>query len=638
MKRPGLGKLVGVGLAAVILVAVSAMPAAGSSGGSGGCSVGAKTISFGSRTTYTIGPTSSYSQVICLQGNTGGSTPLFDVKAVRTSGSSDFFLCLNGIPDASNPSNTSYARSSHFPKSGTQRAGMLLPRYREYEVDIGASGAVVAGCGFNPLASPATFSITISYVKSSNGGFSHGFAFTNLQLPAANPSVSQPGSGEPSIAVDRLHGNRTYISGPVGVPSALGCAFNGTTQGCNGVNFWWSTNAGSSFTFCNASDPNGGGDSHVAVDSTGSIYSADLAATDVDTQKLASTASGPQLPGSGADCGFTNTSPTAAASDRQWLATYLADPSLGTSAAKVYLSYHDLTVENVWECESADGGVTYGACVSMITDPTVSADAQGNTINGNQVFDSSGTIYSIFGTSTAPDNAATGGTGPIHNLYVAKSSDGINFTDYPVVITQTPGTASANIDQSQSLGNIFPVIATDGTNLYAVWSQMAAGGGPATVMFSSSTNRGVTWSKPVAVSSGLKSSVLPWIAAGSPGKVDIIWVGSANASSPMDVTGNWSIYMAQSLNATSSTPTLTQTLVSTQPVRLGWVCTNGILCTEAGDDGRILLDFISVAIDSNGMANIAYGDAGPDSEGYNAISGAFPYTHYAKQTQGTSVS
>ena len=119
------------------------------------------------------------------------------------------------------------------------------------------------------------------------------------------------------------------------------------------------------------------------------------------------------------------------------------------------------------------------------------------------------------------------------------------------------------------------------------------------------------------MSSGLKSNVLPWIAAGWPGKVDTVWVGSANASSPMDVTGSWSVYMAQSLNATSATPTFAQTLVSTQPMRLGWVCTQGILCTEAGDDGRILLDFISVAVDSNGMANIAYGDAGPDSEGYN---------------------
>ncbi len=95
--------------------------------------------------------------------------------------------------------------------------------------------------------------------------------------------------------------------------------------------------------------------------------------------------------------------------------------------------------------------------------------------------------------------------------------------------------------------------------------------------------------------------------------------------------------MAQSLNATSATPTFAQTLVSTQPMRLGWVCTQGILCTEAGDDGRILLDFISVAVDSNGMAYIAYGNAGPDSEGYNAVSGAFPYTYYAKQTQGSSV-
>jgi hypothetical protein len=265
----------------------------------------------------------------------------------------------------------------------------------------------------------------------------------------------------------------------------------------------------------------------------------------------------------------------------------------------------------------------------MITNPAVAADAQGNTVNGNQVFDSTGTIYSIFGTSTAAENVATGGSGPIHKLYIAKSSDGITFTDFPVAIAPS----------GQTLANIFPVIAVDGSdNLYAVWSQMVASGGPAAIRFSRSTDRGVTWSTPVQVSSTtLKSSVLPWIAAGSAGKIDIVWVGSTNAASPQDVTGNWNVYMAQSLNATAATPTFVQTQVSTQPIRLGWVCTQGILCTEAADDGRILLDFISVAVDGNGMANIAYGNAGPDTEGFNVVSGAFPFTDYAKQTAGSSI-
>lgn len=212
---------------------------------------------------------------------------LLDVKAVRPSGTADFFLCLNGIADPSNPSNTTYDRSSHLPNSATQRVGELLPTRTEYELNIGTSGPPTSGCGFNPLATQASFVITLTYGPSAPGSFSGGFAFRNQQLPVANPSVSQPGSGEPSTAVDRLHGNRVYISAPVGVPSALGCVFiKPGTECCNGINFWWSTNAGSTFKFCNASDPNGGGDSHVALDTTGSIYSADLAATNVDTQKL----------------------------------------------------------------------------------------------------------------------------------------------------------------------------------------------------------------------------------------------------------------------------------------------------------------------------------------------------------------
>lgn len=588
-------------------------------------------------------------QYVCPIGSSSG-TDVLDIRAAR-SGSSDFFLCLSGIPDTSDLSSTTYGRTSNAAGSKVQRTAIAEPGDPEYEVDEIALApgvgtlASASGCGGSSIASsllgaPQAYSLTISYTTVAARAASHGFAFSTRHLPIANPSQSPPGSGEPTIVVDRLHGNRVYVSGPVGVPSGLGCAlstlveFQPESEGCNGVNFWFSTNGGSSFKFCNASLPNGGGDSHVAVDRTGSIYSADLAASNVDVQKLSSTASGPSTPTAGANCGFANAVPAAPDADRQWLAVF--DPTKDTSAAKVFLGYHTLAPDDLpYECSSLDGGMVWiSPCSPMITPAAGLAftDAFGNTINGNQVIDSQGRIFSIFGTSTAPDNATAGGTGAIHNLYVAASSDGVDFTVHPIFLSTPPGTSG-----TQSLEQIFPVIAVDrADNLYAVWSQGKAGAAGGTKVFlSSSIDHGQHWSRPVQVNgTGLGSNVLPWVVAGSDGRVDVVWVGSKDANAN-DPRADWFVYMAQSTNAHTAAPTFQQTVVSPYAVRRGDVCFAGLNCTFNGDDGRILLDFISVDIDSRCMARIAYGDAGPDTE--KVGDGFDPYTDYAAQTAGSSL-
>lgn len=604
-------------------------------------------VPIGHTVTTTVAAASLATQYVCPLGTSGG-VDVLDIRA-STAGGQDFVLCVSGIANTSNLVATTYGRTSHATGSTVQRVAFSSPGDPEYEVDEAtllptASSFLFAagpGCTLQSipaqiLGSPQSYTLTVSYTPSSPRSASNGFAFATTHLPRANPSPSTPGGGEPSIAVDRLHQDRVYVSTPVGVPAGAACALdisNPTVppSGCNGVNFWFSTNGGQSFAFCNASRPNGGGDSHVAVDTTGSIYSADLAASNVDVQKLPSTPSGPATPQPGADCGFTDVTPTAPQADRQWLATYLPDPSQGTSAARVYLSYHTLSDDLPWECTSIQGGTVFLPCTPMVTSGPAFTDGLGNTINGNQVFDSHGVIYSIFGTSTVPDNAANKGSGPIHNLYVAISPDGINFQVVPVIQTTPPGTPG-----TQSLAQNFPVIAVDRSdNLYVVWSQGAASGGPTTIFLSSSTDHGLHWSAPVQVNSAdLGSNVLPWVVAGSDGRVDVVWVGSTarNASDP---TATWYQYMAQSLNAHDAHPLFSQTVVSPQPIRYGDYCSLGLNCVFGGDDGRILLDFTSVDIDSHCMANIAYADAGPDTETVGF--GFDPYTDYAKQVAGPSL-
>ncbi|MEA2647197.1 MAG: hypothetical protein QOE92_2280 [Chloroflexota bacterium] len=577
--------------------------------------------------------------VVCPVG--AATHPALEFTATSTDSTPhDFLLCTAGIPDTSAEGTTTVGRSGHVTGSPVQRVGFHDLKYPEYKVQAFAAGpGTQVGCIAGPGGQGGAYSLTIRYFDAPETPAGNGFSFATKHLPQSNPSPSQPGGGEPSIAVDRLHGDRVYISTPVGVPSVANCLFPPANTGCQGTNFWFSLDGGDTFTFCNASFQNGGGDSTLAVDTTGSVYMADLAASDVPTGKLAS--SGPNAPPAPArnddgSCNVPNTNPTGALSDRQWVAAYLPDPSQGTAAAKVVLSYNSLATSEPFECLGISGGAAWSpACSPIITDASITADGATNAVNGNQVFDSTGTVYSVFSTASLEDQG-TSATPPIHNIYIGRSPDGISFTNRAVYLPQ-PASAV-------NIYRLFPVIAVDkADNLYVVWPETVIATGLTSVKFSMSTDHGDTWSPPVVVNSpdaangmDLKSNVLPWVVGGDKGKVDVAWVAS-DAPNLDDPTHDWYVYMAQATDADSGTPTFIQGRVSPTPVRYAALCFRGTLCLTDGDDGRILLDFMTIDLDSHGMANISYANAGPDTEGFTTVSGVQPFTDFAKQLTGPSI-
>ncbi|MCA1813654.1 MAG: hypothetical protein LC624_06855 [Halobacteriales archaeon] len=206
-----------------------------------------------------------------------------------------------------------------------------------------------------------------------------------------------------------------------------------------------------------------------------------------------------------------------------------------------------------------------------------------------------------------------------------------------VVVTQAGGL----IGGSKVLSSDHLVASTGGTNLdsfsaaavddagnaYVVWSEQASVAGHIVTksMMASSTDHGATWSAGHQVNSAPATSVYPWIVAGKDGSVGIVYYGSAQATTPGSVTGDWFVYYTYSANAHDANPAFTETVAVPHKVRTGAICTGGTGC---GGGSRAFLDFFGVTQFPDGRAAIAY----DDSEALP--SSAYPYVHFIQQVDG----
>jgi hypothetical protein len=242
--------------------------------------------------------------------------------------------------------------------------------------------------------------------------------------------------------------------------------------------------------------------------------------------------------------------------------------------------------------------------------------------------------------------------GALHDYYLARSTNGTTYSTQTVFVADTSGGKAPN------LSNIFGNLYSDSAgNYYAVWvgtlDDNTVVSNPANryhIYLTTSTNKGATWSAPIVVDTlgngdGLGTHTLVHFAVTSPGNIDVVYYGTPNVGEPngvcgstgmthacvdtgttspgpdgMDfeptsgatdgmntggpVPGNWKVYMAQSTNALTATPSFTYSLIDPNYRHFGTICTNGIVCGGASD--RHLLDFISVAVDCTGAAHVTY--------------------------------
>jgi hypothetical protein len=238
------------------------------------------------------------------------------------------------------------------------------------------------------------------------------------------------------------------------------------------------------------------------------------------------------------------------------------------------------------------------------TEPTLAADTYPNTYQGNMAVDPTNhnRLVLVWAISNLQDNAATCPPTPSAPLQcpfglptalvVGVSNDGgVTWTNKKV-IDGGPGSI---------VGNLQPRVSIDkaGNAYVAVAGHIPGPDGKQQngLFYVSSSDHGVTWSKPIKVGAGTGATVFPTVAAGAPGVVDFSWLESTAASGD-DTSGVWSVKFAQVRSANTAAPAVTE--LTGPVVRHGAVCVLGIGCSK----NRDLLDFMGLALDSFGYAHM----------------------------------
>jgi hypothetical protein len=294
--------------------------------------------------------------------------------------------------------------------------------------------------------------------------------------------------------------------------------------------------------------------------------------------------------------------------DREWIAA--------TGANGFYLSYHAESVGQ--QIVVNQGQVVAGQPTTAATYNAINpgqTDIYLGTVEDNQIGNiavdrKTGDVYQIF-TGCPPSPTAVESCSALNTVYMAvgvpTTTGGVTtltFTDY--VIYQS-ASASASFD------NNFPAVALDSAgNAYATWSD------DHNVYLAHSTDHGQHWSTPRQVNHGTAAAtaIYPWLTAGRPGKVDLVFYGTPAAANYQTCgqTGTyncdnepWSVFFTQNLSVLSG-GSWAQAKV-TPVVHQGGVCQGGVTCTARGNDNRDLYDDFGVAASPvTGLASITYSD------------------------------
>ena len=494
------------------------------------------------------------------------------------------------------------------------------------------------------------------------------------------PTVVDPirGVGEPDILVD--NNNNPMVTGPGG--SSAATSF-----------FWYSKDGGLTYPLLGPANghmicpASGGGDSLGTIDhATNQIYL-------VDQESLADLGFGTFDPKTGAvSAGCANNSEATA--DRPFegvLSANSAAPQSRADSGKplVYLSF---------ACQACgeganNSGLAFGWTDDGLTwhpaDPGVTGDntatntfQEGGALSGLEwhgptvVDPTTGYVFTAISCnqgSGCPDVSYTQntvGSNAQVEMGVAvgvpyadpKNQDSGNLGQFQRM-TYVP--ACINEVGCQEEGSLFPVIGMDSNHtLYEMWTE-GNGFGSTTatpgaadwhIWYTYSLDSAADhhmhtqWSQPVQVDTGMQTATMGWMAVGDPGHLGFIWLGDTQmrahpSAVDKDVTGNpgvagaserqWHVFMSETTDGLSATPTFQQSQVGLGPNHIGDICLQGTVgCIETVGN-RNMADFISVDIGPDGALQGTWAnDANQLATLPTTLIPGLPLTETARQVSG----
>jgi hypothetical protein len=396
-------------------------------------------------------------------------------------------------------------------------------------------------------------------------------AASPLSFGPAQPADPQRDQGEPNIEIDA--DGRIYTCGPTGFVTGADYA-------------QVSTDGGDQFHLLGTPPrgqlaDRGGGDCYLATGKTknaNDTYTLSyVGLADTDFTTAVSEDNGASFAASPTTC--------SGATDRQWT-TFIDDHT-------AFVIYNDISGPTVAQ-KSTNGGLTYdayGACASEAQKEIapsanfpgpIKADTDGthNTAHPGQPL-----IYAGYNNG--------------NSVHLALSVDsGDTWQDCLIAETDHDPTNGFVVVDHDTAGNV-----------YASWGEKGTEAGDFHAFFSwlpvskiaacTDVDENPGWSTPVRVDKPpTRTLVFPWLAAGgAPGRVAITWYGSTteDVADADDFKGPWDVYVAQSTNALSGSPSFTQVKATTHPMHYDQVCLSGLACTLGGD--RSLADFYAMALD-----------------------------------------
>src|SRR6202022_1828959 len=385
-------------------------------------------------------------------------------------------------------------------------------------------------------------------------------------------------------------------------------------------------------------DAPGGGDTDIAFDRNSKQYFSDL---------YALTCLGPAPTNHGGPPANQQVYPAGCpgvpGADRQWLAVFDPSPAQRTSTKSaylkaggptplIYMEYNNLTNGAHWVKSNTsvvpgDPGLTYQDATNGDTSPC--SDPNRNTgfyvpfgADGHPSIDQ--VTGNVFQAEFGPP--VNGKASILLNIGTPDASGNLTFLDAPS--TDPCGDQSKLItvatgvpDDSGDAANFVVSAIDSASNIYVAW--VGKSNNPALrqafVAAASPASGYHNWTtvqvSDASVATGDAANVFPWVAAGGPGRSDVVWYGANQSSNPSTNNGQaWNVFLAQAVfktdqsgNVLAATPTISLVKASPHPSHYESICLAGTACI-ASQGNRNLADFFAVTIDGTGAAEIVYDD------------------------------